>query len=99
MILNCVEKIKIPSLGSRFNDNDDYVPPPPPRQDYRSFFDFGYFSDLAATISGAPNPQTQTGYGIQIRKQKTPNTVELEKIVTPDLSKKTDATRKVDDFF
>lgn len=93
------KKKQIPSLDSRFNDDDDYVPPAPPRQDYRSFFDFGYFSDLAATISNAPNPQTQSGYGIQIRKQKTPNTVELEKIITPDLSKKTDATKKVDDFF
>ncbi|XP_070508144.1 uncharacterized protein [Chironomus tepperi] len=94
------EQNKIPNLDSRFNDNDDYVPPPPPpQQDYRSFFDFGYFSDLAATISGAPNPQTQSGYSIQIRKQKTPNTVELEKIITPDLSKKTDPTKKIDEFF
>lgn len=89
-------------MDSRFNDeyDDAYEPPvPKPANDYRQFFDFGYFSDLAASISGAPNPNTQSGYAINIRKQKTPNTVSLEKIVTPDLSKKTDASRKADEFF
>lgn len=94
---------KISKLDSRVADEEeDYYEPQPapaPVADYRSFFDFGYFSDIAASISGAPNPQTQSGYGIQIRKQKSPNTVVLEKIVTPNLSKKTDASRRVDEFF
>ncbi|KAG5680813.1 hypothetical protein PVAND_010298 [Polypedilum vanderplanki] len=53
----------------------------PPQQDYRNFFDFGYFSNLGATISGAPNPQTQSGNAINLRRNKGPNSVLLEKYV------------------
>lgn len=66
--------------------------------DYRNFFDFGYFSNLAASYANAPNPATQTGNSITVRKQKGSNTVELEKFIIPNSPQK-DASGRVDEFF
>lgn len=66
--------------------------------DYRNFFDFGYFSDLAASVANAPHPSTQTGNSITVRKQKGQNTVELEKFVIPSFGQ-SDASKKADEFF
>lgn len=88
-------------LGSRFADYEEEVAAPRvpvQNQDYRNFFDFGYFSDLAASFANAPHPSTQTGNAITIRKQKGPNTVELEKLVIPNSPQK-DASGRVDEFF
>ena len=73
---------------------------PPNNFDYRNLFsDFGYFSDIGASIANAPHPYYQTGNAVQVRKQKGPNTVSLEKYVIPDLSQQNDASGKVDEFF
>lgn len=86
---------------SRFADYEEEAPAPRvpvQQQDYRNFFDFGYFSDIAASVANAPHPSTQTGNAITIRKQKGPNTVELEKLVIPNSPQK-DASGRVDEFF
>lgn len=91
-------------LDSRINDYEDEeetVPvarAPAKHPDYRSFFDFGYFSDLAASVANAPHPATQTGNSITVRKQKDQNTVELEKFVIPNFGQN-DASNKADEFF
>jgi hypothetical protein len=67
--------------------------------DYRNFFDsFGFFSNLGASVSGAPHPAAQTGNAIIYNKQKGPNTVELQKFVIPDTSKK-EVSGSVDRYF
>ena len=88
-------------LDPRSADYDDVAPiarAPVQNLDYRNFFDFGYFSDLAASIANSPNPAAQSGNSITTRKQKGSNTVELEKFVIPD-ARQVDASRRVDDFF
>lgn len=80
--------------------DDDYEPSvqPAPAFDYRNFFDFGFFSNMAASVSGAPHPSQQSGNAIHVRRQKGPNTVSLEKIVIPDIQHP-DASRRTDEFF
>lgn len=85
-------------LDSRVDDEEEEEEVPAQNHDYRSFFDFGYFSDLAASVANAPHPATQTGNSITIRKQKGQNTVELEKFVIPNFGQN-DASKKVDEFF
>lgn len=73
-------------------------PPPPPQQnyadnnapqaqnnfDYTKFFDFGFFSNAAATLGGAPHPAaSQGGQVYSYQKQISPHTVLLHKTVIP----------------
>lgn len=51
--------------------------------DYTKFFDFGFFSNAAAGLSGAPHPSTQNGQVFSYEKQISPNTVVLHKTVIP----------------
>lgn len=84
-----------------YEDEEQDIPiarAPVQNPDYRSFFDFGYFSDLAASVANAPHPATQVGNSITVRKQKGQNTVELEKFVIPNFAQN-DASKKVDEFF
>lgn len=99
--INAQQQQQQQQLGSRFADYEEEVAAPRvpiQNQDYRNFFDFGYFSDLAASVANAPHPSTQTGNSITVRKQKGTNTVELEKFVIPN-SPQSDASGRVNDFF
>jgi len=66
-----------------------YAPLQPPSSapssnfDYRKFFDFGFFSNAAASYGGAPHPAHHTGHAFSYEKQLTPNTVVLHKSVVP----------------
>jgi hypothetical protein len=93
-------KIYAKQVDSRLAEDEEEEDPAPRNNPigYTNFFDFGYFSDLAASISNAPHPATQTGNAITIRKQKGQNTVELEKLVIPNSPQK-DASGRVDEFF
>ena len=57
--------------------------------DYTNFFDFGFFSNMAANFAGAPHPSTQPkqtneqNYVFNIQKQLDPNTVYLHKTIIP----------------
>lgn len=67
--------------SSRF---DNQAPPsnqPTNNFDYTKFFDFGFFSNLGATYSGAPLPSQQNGRVISYTKQIDPNTVVFHKTV------------------
>jgi hypothetical protein len=92
--------IKLDSRTADYEDDDEVPVARAPAQNlnYQNFFDFGYFSDLAASVANAPHPATQTGNSITVRKQKGQNTVELEKFVIPNFGQN-DASKKVDEFF
>jgi hypothetical protein len=64
-----------------------YDAPPPQANnfDYTKFFDFGFFSNAAATFGGAPHPAEQSGRVYTYQKQLTPNTVVLHKTVVPEV--------------
>lgn len=56
--------------------------------DYTKFFDFGFFSNTAASFAGAPHPASQNvnkenSYIFDYQKQIDPNTVLLHKTVLP----------------
>lgn len=76
-------------IDRRFDDQEEhvnsYAAPPQPQAnfDYTKFFDFGFFSNAAAGLSGAAHPSTQNGQVFSYQKQITPNTVVLHKTVVP----------------
>lgn len=82
-------KIKQVEVEQRFEaPQQQYEAPPPRRQpqdnfDYRNFFDFGFFSNAGASLSGAPHPATQNGQVFAYQKQISPGTVVLHKTVVP----------------
>lgn len=81
-------KIKQVAVEQRFDDTYEAPPPPPHRQpqdnfDYRNFFDFGFFSNAAASFSGAPHPATQGGRVYTYQKQISPGTAVFHKSVVP----------------
>lgn len=86
-------KIKQVDVEQRFDAPQQYdtiyEAAPPRRQpqqdnfDYRNFFDFGFFSNAAASFSGAPHPATQNGKVYSYQKQISPGTLVLHKSVVP----------------
>lgn len=87
-------KIKQVEVEQRFEAPQQYVTTyeaqaPPRRQqpqdnfDYRNFFDFGYFSNAAATFGGAPHPAAQNGKVYSYQKQISPGNIILQKTVVP----------------